>query len=159
VNAPVSVTTAAVDELSPADCWALLRGAALGRLAMSVEQFVDILPVNYFVHDNAILFRSAPGSKMVNIALNPTVAFEVDGLDTRWHWSVVIHGTAERLGFDDDIIESGVMDLVSWSPTAKHQYVRITPSDITGRRIDRHGFPRGSLWGGAQSESVPSEAP
>lgn len=140
-------TSASIDELSPADCWALLRGTGLGRLATSVDSFVDILPVNYFVHDDAILFRSAPGSKLVNIALNPTVAFEVDGLDTRWHWSVVIHGTAEHLGSEADIIESGVMELVSWSPTAKYDYVRITPSDITGRRIDRHAFPRASLWG------------
>jgi len=112
-----------------------------------VDGFVDIFPVNYFVHDEAILFRTAPGSKLVNIALNPTVAFEVDGVDTRWHWSVVIHGTAEHLGSEAEIIDSGVMDLVSWSPTAKYNYVRITPSDINGRRIDRHAFPRASLWG------------
>jgi nitroimidazol reductase NimA-like FMN-containing flavoprotein (pyridoxamine 5'-phosphate oxidase superfamily) len=127
----------AIDELSPADCWTLLRGTGLGRLATSVDTFVDIFPV----------FRTAPGSKLVNIALNPMVAFEVDGVDTRWHWSVVIHGTAEHLGSQAEIIESGVMELVSWSPTAKYNYVRITPTDINGRRIDRHAFPRATLWG------------
>ena len=136
-----------IDELSAADCWALLRGTGLGRLATAVDGFADIFPVNYFVHEESILFRTAPGSKLVNIALNPCVAFEVDGVDTRWHWSVVIHGKAQQLLSQSDVIESGVMELVSWSPTAKHDYVRITPDDVNGRRIDRHSFPRASLWG------------
>jgi nitroimidazol reductase NimA-like FMN-containing flavoprotein (pyridoxamine 5'-phosphate oxidase superfamily) len=136
-----------IEELSPADCWTLLRGTGLGRLATAVDGFADIFPVNYFVHEESILFRTAPGSKLVNIALNPGVAFEVDGVDTRWHWSVVIHGTAQHLLSEADVIESGVMELVSWSPTAKHNYVRITPDDVNGRRIDRHSFPRASLWG------------
>jgi nitroimidazol reductase NimA-like FMN-containing flavoprotein (pyridoxamine 5'-phosphate oxidase superfamily) len=140
-------TQPAIDELTPADCWTLLRGTGLGRLATSADRFVDILPVNYFVHDETILFRTAAGSKLVNIALNSLVAFEVDGVDTRWHWSVVIHGRAEQLLSEADAIESGVMELVSWSPTAKHTYVRITPTDINGRRIDRHAFPRATLWG------------
>jgi nitroimidazol reductase NimA-like FMN-containing flavoprotein (pyridoxamine 5'-phosphate oxidase superfamily) len=143
----VHATAAPIDELSPADCWALLRGTGLGRLATSVDKFVDIFPVNYFVHDDAILLRTAPGSKLVNIALNPSVAFEVDGVDTRWHWSVVIHGKAHYLLNEDDVIQSGVMGLVSWSPSPKYTYVRITPDDVSGRRIDRHAFPRASLWG------------
>jgi nitroimidazol reductase NimA-like FMN-containing flavoprotein (pyridoxamine 5'-phosphate oxidase superfamily) len=140
-------TQAAIDELAPRECWDLLRGTGLGRLATSVDGVVDIFPVNYFVHDDAILFRTAPGSKLVNIVRNPTVAFEVDGVDTRWHWSVIIHGSARHLGSQTDITESGVMGLVSWSPTAKFNYVRITPSAVDGRRIERHAFPRASLWG------------
>ena len=139
--------TATVDELAPADCWALLRGTGLGRLATSVDGRADIFPVNYFVHEETVLFRTAPGSKLTNIELNPAVAFEVDGVDTRWRWSVVIHGSTDHLGNQADIIDSGVMELVSWSPTLKYDYVRVTPADITGRRIDRHAFPRASLWG------------
>lgn len=140
-----SATHPAIDDLAPEQCWELLRSTGLGRLATSVGGIVDIFPVNYFVHDGALLFRTAPGSKLQSIVSDPIVAFEVDGVDTRWHWSVVVYGTAERLSSDVEIIETGVMELVSWSPTLKYNYVRITPDDITGRRIDRHAFPRASL--------------
>jgi hypothetical protein len=140
-------TDTATAELTPAECWNLLRSTGLGRLATAVDGVAGIFPVNYLVHDEKILFRSAPGSKLVQITADPLVAFEVDGMDSRWHWSVVIHGTAKRLSDGTDVIGSGVLELVSWTPTKKYNYVRITPTDITGRRIDRRAFPRASLAG------------
>lgn len=142
---PTSETT--IEQLSPSDCWALLLGSGMGRLATAAGGEADVFPVNYFVHDQAILFRTAAGSKLDDIARAPRVAFEVDGVDTRWHWSVVAHGEAAQLESQTEALESGVTELVSWSPTEKHIYVRITVRDITGRRIDRHAFPRTSLWG------------
>jgi len=133
--------------LTEEECWSHLHSSGLGRLATAAKGIVDIFPVNYLVHNEAILFRSAPGTKLVNLTAAPLVAFEADGFDGRWHWSVVIHGRAQRLNDDADIEESGVMDLVSWSPTPKFNYVRITPTDITGRRVDRFAFPRTSLAG------------
>jgi hypothetical protein len=144
VRNDLAVRRSSVEVLDEAQSWALLS-TGLGRLATSVDQVVDIFPVNYFVHDRAILFRSAPGLKLVNITREPIVAFEVDGAESRFRWSVVIHGTAKRLGVDSDILESGVKELVSWSPTSKYNYVRITPSKVTGRRILRDAFPRTSL--------------
>jgi len=141
-------TTPAADELlSEEECWANLHSSGLGRLATAAKGIVDIFPINYLVHDGAILFRSAPGSKLANLTAAPLVAFEADGFDGRWHWSVVVHGRAERLGTDIDIIESGIMNLVPWSPTPKYNYVRIRPTDITGRRIDRFVFPRTNASG------------
>jgi hypothetical protein len=144
VHNELEVRRSRVEVLTEEQCWDLLD-TGLGRLATSVEHVVDIFPVNYFVHDRAILFRSAPGSKLANITSDPVVAFEVDGVESRFRWSVVVHGTATRLGFDTDILESGVKELESWSPTNKYNYVRITPSKVTGRRILRDAFPRMSV--------------
>ncbi|MGV8885599.1 MAG: pyridoxamine 5'-phosphate oxidase family protein [Microbacteriaceae bacterium] len=130
------------EKLTEDECWEHLHSAGLGRLALAGKGIIDIFPVNYLVHNKAVLFRSAPGSKLVNLTAAPLVAFEADGFDGRWHWSVVIHGRATRLDNDADIEESGVMKLVPWSHTPKFNYVRITPTDITGRRIDRFAFPR-----------------
>ena len=141
------VTPAADEQLSAEECWNQLHSSGLGRLAIAAKGMVDIFPVNYLVHDGTILFRSAPGSKLAGLTAAPLVAFESDGFDGRWHWSVVIHGRAIRLDNDAEIIESGVMDLVPWSDTPKFNYVRIVPTDITGRRIDRYAFPRTSLAG------------
>ena len=139
-------TTPAADELlSEEECWANLHSSGLGRLATAAKGIVDIFPINYLVHDGAILFRSAPGSKLANLTAAPLVAFEADGFDGRWHWSVVVHGRAKRLDLDSEIADAGVKDLVSWSPTEKFNYVRITPTDITGRRVDRFSFSRTSV--------------
>ena len=138
---------AADEHLTEEECWGQLHTAGLGRLATAAKSMIDIFPVNYLVHDGTILFRSAPGTKLASLTAAPLVAFEADGFDGRWHWSVVVHGRAQRLNNDADIIESGIKDLVPWSPTPKYNYVRITPTDITGRRIDRFAFPRTSVAG------------
>ena len=143
----MSTEAVGFEPLTDEECWSHLHSSGLGRLATAAKGIVDIFPVNYLVHDAAILFRSAPGTKLVNLTAAPLVAFEVDGFDGRWHWSVVVHGRAQRLGNDEDIVESGIMNLESWSRTPKFNYVRITPTDITGRRVDRFAFPRTSLAG------------
>ncbi len=143
----ITAPEAAVTSLDPAACWAMLVSTEIGRLATSVDGKPDIFPINFAVHDGTILFRSAPGSKLENLTSNPMVAFEADGVSTRWYWSVVVHGTAVRLHDADDIIRSGVMQLTSWDPTDKWNYLQITPSDITGRQIGRHVVPRAQLWG------------
>jgi len=141
------LTATAVDQLDQTECWRLLEHAHLGRLATSAGERVEIFPVNYLVRDASILFRSAAGTKLDELTKRPEVAFEIDGEDSRWHWSVVVHGTAEMLDGDAEILRSGVLELVSWSPTDKFNYVRLTPDFVTGRRIDRHEFRRSSMVG------------
>ena len=98
----------------------------------------DVFPLNFLVHNGDLFIRSAPGAKLRSIAEHPAVAFEVDGSDDRFHWSVVIRADARRMDTDVDIEASGVLDLVSWSPTEKYDFVRLTPIGITGRRFPRH---------------------
>ncbi|QEO09444.1 pyridoxamine 5'-phosphate oxidase family protein [Protaetiibacter larvae] len=118
-------------------CWALLADAEVGRVAFADGDDVEIFPVNFAVGGRSILFRSAPGSKLALVLSHPRVAFQADGRDDVVAWSVVVHGEAERLAFDDEIEHSGVLSLVSWSPSEKFNYVRITPDRVSGRRITR----------------------
>ena len=126
----------AVERLGTAECWRLLERSSLGRLAVEGPGGVpDVFPVNFTVHSVSIYLRSAPGSKLMDIAARPAVAFEIDGEDPRFHWSVVIKGSARRLDSDAEIHESGVDALVSASPTSKFDFIGITPSSVTGRRF------------------------
>ena len=120
-----------VERLSDAECWALLGGAAIGRLVFADGDDIEIFPVNFLAHERTILFRSAPGSKLEAVASHPRVAFEVDEHGPIWVWSVIVWGRADRLVRDDEIESSGVLDLVSWSPDEKLNYVRITPDRIS----------------------------
>ena len=129
---------ARVEKLTTAECWRLLEQREFGRLALDgIDGIPDVFPVNYLVHDGNVFIRSAPGSKLIDIAANPAAAFEVDGELAAYRWSVIVRGTAHRLDVDADIHESGILGLTSWSPTGKHNFVRITPTVITGRRFRR----------------------
>jgi nitroimidazol reductase NimA-like FMN-containing flavoprotein (pyridoxamine 5'-phosphate oxidase superfamily) len=140
-----------VEHLRTTECWRLLESSSLGRLAVEGPGGVpDMFPVNFLVHSGSLYLRSAPGSKLMDIAAHPGVAFEIDGEDPLSHWSVVVKGSAQRLDSDAEIHESGVEKLASASPTAKHDFIRITPASVTGRR-----FRKGA---GAPADASPAGA-
>jgi nitroimidazol reductase NimA-like FMN-containing flavoprotein (pyridoxamine 5'-phosphate oxidase superfamily) len=115
------------------ECWRLLAASSLGRFAVRVLDGVDVFPVNYLAHDRELYFRSAPGSKLIDLTREPKIAFEIDGEHARHVWSVVVRGTAHRLGTDQEIEDSGIQSLETWHPSEKHNYVRIAPVSVSGR--------------------------
>ena len=123
------------ERLSPEECWRLLSRAHVGRVAVHTDGEIDIFPINFVAKRGEIFFRSAPGSKLMDIASNPVVAFESDGRRPAHRWSVVVRGIAQRLDRDDEIEASGVLGLHTATPTEKWNYVRIRPASVTGRRL------------------------
>ena len=47
----------------------------------SVDRCPEIFPVNYAVDRETLIFRTAEGTKLLAMVVNPSVAFEVDGYD------------------------------------------------------------------------------
>jgi osmotically-inducible protein OsmY len=133
VEAPAEPS--AVEELQPAECFRLLAGSALGRLAVEDESGVDVFPVNYLVHENSIYFRSGPGTKLIRLTGAPHVAFEVDGEEHGLTWSVVVKGVAHRLDSDEEIRASGIDEGLTAHPSEKLNYIRIRPQQVSGRRF------------------------
>ena len=130
---PTSTTEASVRILDDEECWRLLAESSLGRFAVRVRDGVDVFPINYLVHGRELFFRSAPGSKLMDLSREPGVAFEIDGEHARHVWSVVVHGIARRLASDQDIEDSGIQLLKTWHPSEKLNYVRISPDTVSGR--------------------------
>jgi uncharacterized protein len=124
-----------VEELDEQQCWELMGGATLGRLALCVAGEVDIYPVNYYADGTSILFRTAPGTKLLELTVHDAVAFETDGYTEREAWSVVAHGRAGELESQSDIRTADEAPLRPWIPTLKYRYVRIIPERMTGRRF------------------------
>lgn len=122
-------------ELSLDECWTRLEEESVGRLAMCMDAGVGIFPINFTVHDQKLYVRTAPGTKLLEMAKHPAVAFEIDGRRVGTHWSVVVKGEAERLSSDEEIEASGVLSLRTATPTVKWNYVRISPETVTGRRF------------------------
>lgn len=126
-------TAAAI--LSTNECWDLLAGATLGRLVTAVDGRPEIFPVNYVVQRKTILFRTAPGTKLVSAAINNQVVFEVDDHNVAEGWSVILRGTARSVRTAEQLAEAERAQLLSWTGSEKSHYVRVVPEAVTGRRF------------------------
>lgn len=128
-----------IEILNVSDCWALIRSGEVARLAICVNDQPDIFPINYVVDHGSVVFRSAPGTKL-SASNGNAVALEVDGLDGLnggQVWSVVVKGTAEVLTEIHGVFEATGLPLFPWQATSKPVFVRIEPTEITGRRFHR----------------------
>ena len=132
---------AVIETLTTEECWEVLSRARLGRLATAVGGEVEIYPLNFEVADRTIMFRTAPGSKLLELSVNPRVAFEVDEYDDRSAASVLVKGIAERVENQDEIDAADALPLTPWIPTLKYRWVRIVPESVTGRRFARGPEP------------------
>jgi nitroimidazol reductase NimA-like FMN-containing flavoprotein (pyridoxamine 5'-phosphate oxidase superfamily) len=139
-----------IEELTTAECHELLERHHLGRLAFldQVGVMPMIIPVNYLMHTESVVFRTDPGSKLTAALHGAPVAFEIDSIDARERlgWSVVVRGHVEEVTDPTDREALEQTPLRSWAPGAKPHYVRVNPRLVTGRRIDVAALP--SHWWG-----------
>jgi len=122
-------------EVPPSECWALLRSAAYGRLAVAIDNHPDIFPVNHLVDGSTIVFRSAAGTKLAAAVLGRAVAFEVDGHDDEVAWSVVVKGRAVLVEQLEEYLDAEQLPVRPWLAGPKPNIVRIEPDEVTGRRF------------------------
>ncbi len=124
--------------LSDEECWSLVDGTPIGRVAFVSEGEPQILPVNFVLDGHQLAFRSTSGSKFTAAAMRRPVAFEVDGWDvhTRSGWSVLIEGTADLVLDADEEARLEAMGLEPWAVHDRPmEWVKVLPNDISGRRI------------------------
>ncbi len=133
-------------ETLPLDaCLRLLASVPLGRIGFHADGETVILPVNYVVDGQDVIFRTAYGTKLAVAQDQEQVAFEADDYDERSQsgWSVLITGRAELVLDDSDIRRLEALRLHSWaSGVDRIFWVRIVPGSITGRHTPRaNGYP------------------
>lgn len=121
------------------DCLRLVATKQVGRLGFVLGGLPEVLPINYVLHGDTVVFVTASGSKLEGAMRSPVV-FEVDDTDaaTRSGWSVVIHGTAEEVtAYDrpDLVAEFRALPIEPWARGDKPHLVRIQPRSITGREV------------------------
>ncbi|MBA2954925.1 pyridoxamine 5'-phosphate oxidase family protein [Nocardioides sp. MAH-18] len=128
-----------VVELTPEECWELLGEHEFGRLAFTVVDEQHITPINYAVDRDALgnqtlLFRTAPGAKLLAVEIGAEVAFEIDDFAGETAVSVVVRGHARHLGEDEEH-RAETLPLRPWVGTPKYDVVEIVPAEVTGRRF------------------------
>ena len=121
-----------LDELDRRECLHLLATQPVGRLAVATPEGPLVVPVNFVVDGEAIVFRSDRGSKLFAIG-DGRVAFEVDLIDAyhRTGWSVLIRGRA----YEATHWEIDHLLLQPWAPGDKRHWIRLPIATITGRRL------------------------
>ena len=128
-------STSPVRQLDEEECWEYLRNHEFGRMAFHLADQVHIAPINYAVDDDVLLFRTAEGSKLLGVVMNPDVAFEIDEYSDDEAISVILRGTARILEEDEEHRTENV-PLRPWVNTLKYNVVEIRPTEINGRHFD-----------------------
>lgn len=126
-----------VTELSEDEAWELLGRHIVGRLATTAGGILDIYPITYVVDHRTLVFRTGPGTKLIELTINDQVAFEIDYFDDVEGYSVIVHGTAEELDTMSELDQAKTLDLQSLFPTERPRYVRIYPNRVSARRFQR----------------------
>jgi uncharacterized protein len=131
-------TVASLEPVGRVECLNLLALGQVGRVGFVLDGQPEILPVNYALDGDSVLFRTGPGSVLNSISMQ-NVAFEVDSLDdsTQSGWSVLVHGHAECIADAVDATSERIRRLVltTWAPGERERWFVIHATGITGRRL------------------------
>ena len=106
-----------------------------GSIGDAVGDQLELFPVNFVTQNGTVLFRTAEGTKLFSTVANDKVLFEADDHTVADGWSVIIRGTARCSPPPRTSHEAERAQLLPWVPTEKLRFVRITPSEVSGRRF------------------------
>jgi nitroimidazol reductase NimA-like FMN-containing flavoprotein (pyridoxamine 5'-phosphate oxidase superfamily) len=123
----------------------LIAPGGIGRIAYTGTYDLTVLPVNYKLHDGAILFRTAAGNLTVDDLRTGIegseyrVAFEVDDFShgSREGWSVLVQGPAHHLDDEAERADALAAGVEAWPGGERDHFIKISPLRVTGRRIRR----------------------
>ena len=125
-------------ELSFTECRRLLATKTVGRIAFRTDNGLRILPVNYVVDDERIVFRTAAYGVIARSLRGADVAFEVDDLDDelRAGWSVLAVGPCARIDDSAEVtrIQQGARP-EPWAAGARDLYFALPWKGLSGRRL------------------------
>lgn len=126
---------AKIVDLDRAEALRLLAAKKVGRLAFVDDGTPAIMPMNFTLADERIIFRTLAHGAAAHAVDNP-VAFEVDDIDDFLEagWSVVVVGTA-RLLSEEELTRLRGGEPEPWAEGPRTLFVAITAEQVTGRQL------------------------
>ena len=103
-----------MEDLTPAQCFELLRSEQVGHIAVISDGEPYVTPISYVVSNSDIAMRVGDGRRVRAIEENPRASFEVSQYDTEtgdWK-SVIIQGNL-RVATEDHEIQSVIAGLLA----------------------------------------------
>ncbi len=131
------MTEARFEELSYSRCVELLSAFSVGRIAVVVDRFPIIFPVNYRVvnaPDPWLAIRTRRHSPIDRGEGH--VAFEIDSIDTKHQqgWSVLVRGGIRDLAQQTQAVKAEI-DSQPWTGDERDVWLAVQPLTITGRAL------------------------
>jgi nitroimidazol reductase NimA-like FMN-containing flavoprotein (pyridoxamine 5'-phosphate oxidase superfamily) len=126
-----------LEDLSREDCLhQLAHGSYVGHIGFVREGRPVILPVNYLVDDDSIVFRTTAGTQLSGLN-GAQVAFEVDDDRPVSHsgWSVLARGAVRGITDENETDRLRRGPLRSWAWRSADLWFRMSIDEISGRRI------------------------
>jgi uncharacterized protein len=122
-------------ELGEEECRDLLGSRSVGRVAFVDAAGPTVLPVNFVMVEDALVFRTSPHNEMARHLDGRQVAFEVDHVDdfTQSGWSVLVRGTSRFVESPEDL--PGSARPSAWPEGVRSLFVRIDIGSLSGRRL------------------------
>jgi nitroimidazol reductase NimA-like FMN-containing flavoprotein (pyridoxamine 5'-phosphate oxidase superfamily) len=133
-------TSGSPERLDRDECLRLIAPGGIGRVGFDDGEGPSVLPVNYVVAGDTVVFRTSFGGRIntgvttVVRGAEARVAFEVDAIDAERHagWSVLLRGPAHHLTAAE--IET-LPDVRTWAGGERESYVSLRPVEVSGRRV------------------------
>jgi uncharacterized protein len=122
-------------EMSRAECLEALASRPVGRVAYCDAGGPVVIPVNYAMDNEDVLFRIASWTSLAH-GLRGAAAFQVDDFEeyTQSGWSVLIRGQVSYIDHDGGATH-GEDRPTPWAAGRRELLVRISPTSVTGRRL------------------------
>ncbi len=134
----MTTSEAWLEELPLDDCLRLLRLSIAGRMAVVVDDFPVVVPLNFRLVDTEgspwIAVRTRSGGVIDRASVR--AAFEIDGIDptSKQGWSVLARGTLHHV--DPDVADFRErFDSAPWLLAERDAWMLLEPFAITGRRL------------------------
>lgn len=124
--------------LTEDECLALIAPGGVGRfLFVQADRGPVALPVNFKMDGDDVVFRISHDSVSAEGVHQQPVSFDVDHLDEALGegWSVLLTGTAQLITEGDELRRAQALGIQPWAGGDRDLYVRLAPTQITGRRI------------------------
>ena len=124
-------------ELTREECLDALRSKSVGRLAYTSDDGPRVIPVNYVLTADGVIFRTVPDGEVARHAMDSLCAFEIDEIDEFFEagWSVLVAGVAQLLTEADfRRLQYGRIP-EPWAAGPRILFVKIPLLQVSGRQL------------------------
>lgn len=126
-----------VIEMKTDECMELLAAMSVGRLAYSAHGGIKVLPVNYALFEDRIVFRTLEDGEISRFVPDAQVGFEVDDLEEflETGWSVLVSAPAQQMTDDEVALLPYDQEPTPWAEGPRTLHLAIPCDAVTGRRV------------------------
>ncbi|MBO2462523.1 pyridoxamine 5'-phosphate oxidase family protein [Actinomadura sp. LCR2-06] len=129
-----------LEELDRQECLRLIAPGGIGRIAFEDGEGPTVVPVNYAVDGESVVFRTSLEGRLSRSLLTAVpggqvrAAFEVDAFqdDTHEGWSVLVRGGAHPLEGEE---RERAVRVDPWPGGEREAWFSLTAMEVSGRRL------------------------